>query len=352
MSVFDSPSYDHHEIVAFHEDPPSGLRAIIAVHDTRPGPALGGCRMYPYHSEAQALEDVLRLSRGMTYKSALAGLPLGGGKSVIVGNPHTEKTPQLLRAMGDFVNRLGGRYITAEDSGTDVEDMKIIRERTSHVSGVLEGSQFNGDPSPYTAYGVYCGIKVAVGHKYGLTCLEGLSVALQGAGSVGRHLAKRLIDEGARVYVADVNPINLRAAAELGAEVVDVDSILGLDVDILAPCAMGAVINADTVEHIRAGIIAGAANNQLATPREGKRLRERGILYAPDFVINAGGIIDVYYQRTEGNSEKSRSHVEHIATSLAAIFSRADSENIATASVAELLAREILERKGAAEHAA
>lgn len=341
MSVFKSSSYDQHELVAFHEDSATGLKAIIAVHNSRLGPAVGGCRMYDYADEQAALEDVLRLSRGMTYKSALAGLPMGGGKSVIIGNPATEKTPELMRAMGVFVERLGGRYITAEDSGTTVEDIKYIGERTSYISGVSDTSKFGGDPSPYTAYGVFCGIKAAVKHKLGKDNVSGIRVAIQGVGSVGRHLTQELLDEGAVVYVADVNITNLERAKKLGAEVVSIDDILSMDVDVLAPCAMGAVVNDKTIDLIKAPIIAGGANNQLATPDHGLRLHNNGVLYAPDFVINAGGIIDVHYQQNGGSHDQSKAHVERISGVLDEIFTRSLLEDADTSRVAEAMAEEI-----------
>lgn len=345
MSVFSSSHFDQHELVSFREDKNTGLKAIIAVHNTNLGPALGGCRMFPYTNDNEALADVLRLSRGMTYKSALAGLPLGGGKSVIIGNPHKDKTPDLMRAMGDFIESLGGLYITAEDSGTGVEEMKFIAERTSYVSGIEEGGKFGGDPSPYTAHGVFCGIKAAVKHRFGGDSLSGLSVAVQGAGSVGRHLIKQLIEEGAKVLVADVNAVNIQKAIELGATQVSTDEILFQDVDVLAPCAMGAIINDAVIDSIKARIIAGAANNQLATPLQGLQILKKGILYAPDFVINAGGIIDVHYQRLGRQADESHEHVENIANVLGEIFLRSESVNLPTAVVAEQLAEEIFAGK-------
>ncbi|MFT6163688.1 MAG: leucine dehydrogenase [Zhongshania aliphaticivorans] len=340
MTVFNSPSFDSHELVAFKEDARSGLRAIIAVHNTALGPALGGCRFYPYGSDEQALEDVLRLSRGMSYKSALAGLPLGGGKAVIIGDPASQKSRQLLLAMGEFIEGLNGQYITAEDSGTGVADMKVIGERTTYVSGVMDGSRFGGDPSPYTAQGVFCGIKAACAFRHKANSLKGVRVAIQGAGSVGRHLTALLVAAGAEVFIADINAANLELAQALGAKTVAVADVLSMDADVLAPCAMGAVIDEQTVGVIKAGIVAGAANNQLAQVIQGEQLRQRGILYAPDFVINAGGIIDVYYQRAEGSSEKSTAHVETIADTLQRIFRRAEHTGETTARVAELLAEE------------
>lgn len=341
MSVFSTPAYDHHERVVFRDDPTSGLRAIIAVHNSNLGPALGGCRMFPYASDAAALDDVLRLSRGMTYKSALAGLPLGGGKAVIMGDPQAGKSRALLLAMGDFVDSLGGRYITAEDSGTSVADMVIMGERTAYVSGVQMGGRFGGDPSPFTAYGVYCGMLAAIEHRLGRREVKGLRVAVQGVGAVGRHLAERLIARGAIVFAADLNADNLQRAQALGAKVVGVDEISGLEVEVFAPCALGASIDVVSLENLRAPVVAGAANNQLASPAQGERLRQRGILYAPDFVINAGGIIDIYHQRAGNATHQSERHIEGIATVLREVFVRADREQRSTESVAESMAEEI-----------
>ncbi|MBW2941309.1 Glu/Leu/Phe/Val family dehydrogenase [Zhongshania aquimaris] len=341
MSTFSCPSFNQHELVAFKEDSKTGLKAIIAVHNTNLGPSLGGCRMYPYLNDDLALNDVLRLSLGMTYKSALAGLPLGGGKSVIIGNPNTEKSTELLLAMGEFIDSLGGKYISAEDSGTCVSDLKTMGRKTKYVAGVCDNQKYGGDPSPYTAYGVYCGILSALKHKRGTDSLKGVRIALQGAGSVGRHLIDMLVKNGATVFVSDVNKANLEKATALGAQIVDNNSIISLDVDVFTPCAMGGVINDDTVDLIRAEIIAGAANNQLAASEHGERLRQRGILYAPDFVINAGGIIDVHYQRVGATTQESETKTKEIGATLAEIFKRADSEKMTTASIAEKLAEEI-----------
>lgn len=337
MSVFSSPSFDHHELVAFSEHQTSGLKAIIAVHNSNLGPAVGGCRMFPYVSDEAALEDVLRLSRGMTYKSALAGLPLGGGKAVIIGDHRTQKTPALLEAMGDFIDTLGGKYITAEDSGTGVADMKIIGQRTKHVSGVDAEQSFGGDPSPYTAHGIFWGMKAALQHKLGSDEFNGVRVALQGAGAVGRYLAEQLIAEGAKVFVADINQENLDRVVAMGATQVGVDEIVAYDADVFAPCAMGAVLNDETIPTLQAKIVAGGANNQLAKQQHGEALRALGILYAPDFVINAGGIIEIHHQRMD-TADLSREHVERIGETLAEIFALSDQQNLATVDVAERLA--------------
>jgi leucine dehydrogenase len=337
MSVFSSPSFDQHELVAFTEDPATGLKAIIAVHDTHLGAALGGCRMFAYANDADALEDVLRLSRGMTYKSALAGLPMGGGKAVIIGDPYTQKSDALLEAMGEFIDTLGGKYITAEDSGTCVADMKIIKRSTSFVSGVNAEEKFGGDPSPFTAFGIYCGIKAALKHKAGLDSVNNISVAVQGAGTVGCYLIELLVKGGAEVFVADINHANLEKAALLGATPVAVDEILSLAVDVLAPCAMGGVINDESIATLRAKIIAGGANNQLAESRHGEYLRQQGILYAPDFVINAGGVIHIHHQHM-GTVVDSRAHIENIGKTLLEIFTLSDKQNLSTVDVAEQMA--------------
>ena len=337
MCVFSSPSFDHHELVSFTEHQASGLKAIIAVHNSNLGPSVGGCRMFPYASDADALEDVLRLSRGMTYKSALAGLPMGGGKAVILGDHRTQKTPALLEAMGDFINAQGGKYVTAEDSGTGVEDMKIIGRRTEYVSGVDENQSFGGDPSPFTAYGIFCGMKAALKHKSGKDDVRGVRVAVQGTGAVGRYLSDLLIKDGATVLVADINQENLDKAVALGAEQVNVDDIIGLDVDVFAPCAMGAILDDQSIATLKAGIVAGGANNQIAEHRHGEMLRELGILYAPDFVINAGGIIEIHHQRA-GTPDQSNAHVERIGDTLGEIFRISDEQEVATVDVAEQLA--------------
>ncbi len=338
MSVFSAPSFDQHELVVFHEDPASGLRAIIAIHNTALGPATGGCRMFDYASDDAALDDVLRLSRGMTYKSALAGLPYGGGKAVILGDPARDKNRKRLLAMGEFINSLHGRYIGAEDSGTGVADIQVMREKTPYVYGVAKQQRFGGDPSPYTALGVYCGIKAALRYQRGSDDLSGLRIAIQGAGAVGRCLGERLLKDGAEVYVADIRPANLQRVVDLGAKAVPTRDLLSLDVDVLAPCAMGAVLNEDTVRNLSADIVAGAANNQLASPELAETLRERGIVYAPDFVINAGGIIDVYYQQQGAGSEQSERHIEQIGETLTRVLQLSEAEGRSTHAVAESLA--------------
>ncbi len=344
MSVFESASFDHHELVSFREDPQSGLQAIIAIHNTHLGPAMGGCRMYPYANSNEALADVLRLSRGMSYKSALAGLPYGGGKAVIIGDPKKDKTPARLQAMGEFIDSLGGRYITAEDSGMGVEDLKQLALKTPYVVGLNDSLAHGGDPSPATAQGVFVGIKAALQYRYGSESLRGRRVAIQGAGAVGLELLGLLLAEGAEVAVADLNIARLEQAARLGAEIVEPRNILSMAVDVLAPCAMGAVINDDSIGELRAGIIAGSANNQLLHSLHGEQLRERGILYAPDFVINAGGIIDIYHQERGSDSAQRDAHIGNIAGSLSRIFKEAEEKGVSTDYVAEEMARQHLDR--------
>lgn len=348
MSVFQSKDFDGHEQVAFFEDGETGLRAIVAIHNTNLGPALGGVRMWPYTSDQEALSDVLRLSRGMTYKSALAGLAFGGGKSVIIGDPHADKSDALMRAMGRCVDALCGRYIAAEDSGTCVDDMKQIAEETDHVLGIANkrttrGDVRSGDPSPATARGVFVGLRAAVRHQLGRDDLENLKVAVQGVGNVGERVVQHLCDAGARCWITDIHADRLeRVADETGAIPVTAEDIFTCDVDVLAPCALGAVINSETIPRLKARVVAGAANNQLKRAAHGETLMREGILYAPDYVINAGGVIDVA-QELNGNGydlERVVEQVEGIGASLTEIFQRADAEQRATNVVADDLARE------------
>lgn len=346
MSVFDVKDFDDHEQVVFCRDPDSGLRAIIAIHNTSRGPSLGGCRMWPYPSDEEALKDVLRLSKGMTYKSAMANLDLGGGKSVIVGNPRTDKSEGLLRSMGRFVDSLGGRYIAAEDSGTCVGDLKVMAEETCYVAGITDkttgdGGMRSGDPSPATAYGVVSGIRAAVRHRFSREDLNGLRVAVQGMGNVGFRVARHLREAGAALWVCDIYDDQVRQAVEeLGATPISADAIFDQDVDVFTPCALGAVINDDTLSRLRAAVVAGAANNQLAEPRHGRSLMERGILYAPDYVINAGGIIDVSYERDGFDRDKLVHHLDGIGETLTEIFLRADAESLPTDVIADRIAEE------------
>ena len=352
MSVFDHSEFDNHEHVAFYHDEAAGLSAIIAVHNPNLGPALGGCRMWPYVNSAEALTDVLRLSKGMTYKSAMANLKLGGGKSVIIGDPRKVKTPEMMTAMGKFVDSLGGKYFTAEDSGISVTDLKTMAQESDYIAGTkahyhYAGETADGNPAPSTAYGVFVGVKASVEHAL-KSDLNGVRVAIQGMGHVGYRLAEHLHSAGAKLFVTDIYPEGVdRAVKELGATAVAPEEIYGLDVDVVAPCAMGASINDETLSTLKAKVIAGAANNQLAREEIGDVLQERGIVYAPDYVINAGGVIDIYHQRMESSSNEAlRDHLEQIGDTLKEIFERADAEGRATNRVANVIAEERFKNKG------
>ena len=301
MDLFTLPDFDDHEQVVFGHDRPSGLRAIVAIHSTALGPAAGGCRMWPYPSSDEALTDALRLSRGMSYKNAMAELGLGGGKAVILGDARTAKTPELLQAFGRLVESLGGRYITAEDVGTTTGDMQQVAAATGFVSGLARGTgEVGGDPGPQTALGVFFGIQAAVRFQLGRS-LEGLTVAVQGLGGVGHPLCRLLAADGARLKVADARRERAeQVREELGATVVGTETIFDEDADVFAPCALGAVLHEHTIARLRARVVAGAANNQLAAAADGDALLKAGILYAPDYVINAGGIINVAHEYRGG----------------------------------------------------
>jgi len=346
VSVFDHPEFDHHESVNFFDDPQSGLRAIVAVHSAALGPAAGGCRRWTYASDDIALTDVLRLSRGMTYKNAVASLPFGGGKAVILATEQTPKSTQLFEAFGRAVESLNGRYITAEDVGISVDDMRTVRGVTRFVSGLPQsGDGAGGDPSPWTALGVFQGIKAAAAAKLGTDSLEGLRVAVQGVGHVGVYLCRMLHEAGARLVIADVSNPSLRSVCEtMPAELASPQDILFSDVDVLAPCALGNVLNSETIPRIRAKIVAGAANNQLATTEDGIRLAELGILYAPDYVINAGGVISVAHEYLGQSSEQQvRAEVSRIPLRLRDIFAEAAERGLPTNVLADDLARRIVE---------
>lgn len=330
MPVFSAPSFSNHENVIFCHDKATGLKAIIAIHDTTLGSALGGCRFWNYASENEALNDVLRLSQGMTYKAAISKLPLGGGKSVIIGDPKAIKTKELLLAFGRFVDRLGGLYITAEDVGTSVEDMSIIHTQTDHVVGLAGGS---GDPSPLTAYGVYRGLCAAAKHKFGADTPQGMRVVVQGLGHVGMNLCKHLHQAGAQLFVFDINEQAVKTAVDsFGATVLKAEDIFTFEADIFSPCALGAILNDTTIPQMKYKIIAGAANNQLESPHNGEQLRNLGILYTPDYVLNAGGLINVWYERSHGGYDRATAmeHIETIHETLLEIFSIADQEGIPT----------------------
>jgi leucine dehydrogenase len=348
MEIFDLREFDAHELVVFGHDAASGLRAIIAIHSTALGPAAGGCRMWPYASTAEAVADVLRLSRGMSYKNALAGLKFGGGKAVIIGDARKGKTPELFEAFGRFVDSLGGRYVTAEDVGTTTTDMTQVARGTRYVAGLgAAPGEAGGDPGPKTALGVFLGLKAAVKFRLGRADLTDVSVAVQGAGGVGYHLCGMLAAEGAKLSVADVRPVALqRVCDEFKARAVAVEEVLFEDVDVLSPCALGAVLSAQSIPRLRARVIAGAANNQLAQGQDGAALPAAGILYAPDYVINAGGIISVSREYHGGASEAQViADIHGIPARLTEIFERARRENRTTNAVADELARERLGRQ-------
>jgi leucine dehydrogenase len=345
MGVFEHAEFDNHESLHFFHDDATGLQAIIAVHSTALGPAAGGCRRWIYNNSADALTDALRLSRGMTYKNAVAGLKFGGGKAVILGHKETPKSPALFAAFGRAVDSLGGRYITAEDVGCSVDDMRSVREQTEFVSGLPQsGTSAGGDPSPWTAIGCLEGIQAAVKARLGVDSLKGLRVAVQGVGHVGLHLCRLLHEEGAELFVSDVNRGNLKAAHEaLPVTEVAPTELLFTDVDVLAPCALGNILTSTTIPRIRAKVIAGAANNQLATAADGARLAEREILYAPDYVINAGGIISVAREYYGSSSEDEvRADVSRIRERLQAIFDEAKSSGRPTNELADELARNLV----------
>ncbi|WP_367198263.1 Glu/Leu/Phe/Val dehydrogenase [Amorphus sp. 3PC139-8] len=344
-AVFDHPAFDDHEQVVFCSDAENGLTAIIAIHDTSLGPALGGCRMWSYPSSSDAVTDALRLSRGMTYKNALAGLDLGGGKAVILGDPRRDKTPALMTAFGRKVAALGGRYITAEDVGISTDDIEIVAGETEHARGTLATGL--GDPSPYTSLGVFYGIKAALAHRTGSDRLHGRRIVIQGLGHVGFGLAELLADHGAELVVADIDAERVDAAvARFGAETVAPNRAHTIEADVFAPCALGAGLNETTIPELAAPIVAGAANNQLATEEDGERLLDRGILYAPDYAINAGGVISIALAKPGEGDEAVRRKVIAIGETLGQIFARADSERRPTGAVADAIARERLTRDG------
>ncbi|MDT0557254.1 Glu/Leu/Phe/Val dehydrogenase [Ichthyenterobacterium sp. W332] len=345
--VFGQNSFDNHEQIVFCNDKDTGLKAIIGIHNTVLGPALGGTRMWSYNSEWEALNDVLRLSRGMTFKSAITGLNLGGGKAVIIGDSKTMKTPELMKRFGEFVNSLSGKYITAEDVGMETSDMDLVREVTPYVTGISESKGGAGNPSPITAYGVFMGMKAAAKFKYGTDVLEGKKVVVQGIGHVGEALVEHLSCEGAHVVISDINEERL----DLVSKKYDVSIYRGSDIysedmDIYAPCALGATINDDTIYKIKAEIIAGAANNQLASEnKHGKLLQERGIVYAPDFLINAGGIINVYAELENYGKQEIMRKTENIYNTCLEILERSKQYNITSNDAALAIALERIEER-------
>jgi leucine dehydrogenase len=334
--------YDYGE-VHLKLDKATGLRAIVAIHDTRLGPSLGGCRFIHYDSDEAAVVDALRLARGMTYKAALAGLPHGGGKSVIMRPSQHFDRVALFRAFGKFIDDLRGHYITAEDSGTGLEDMEVIRSVTKWVTGVDPSHGGSGDPSPFTALGVRRGIEACVEKKLGKRTLAGVHVVVQGVGHVGYHLCRELHEHGAKLTVADVDPLKAeRAQRELGAKLVPLEGIFDVDCDVFAPCALGSALNDETIPRLKARIVAGAANNQLAQPRHGDDLHARGILYAPDYAINAGGLINVAQEVVGYDEKKARAKTLEIHGTIAEIVDRSEALKAPTHKVADMLAEERL----------
>ncbi len=339
MEIMSSITEMGHEEVVFFHARDFGLKAIVAIHDTTLGPALGGCRMLPYKTDDEALYDVLRLSRGMTYKNAVAGLNLGGGKSVIIGDPKKDKSEAFFRAFGRFLESLGGRYITAEDVNTAVEDMENIFQETSHVVGIPAAHGGSGDPSPFTALGTFRGIEAAAEYKYGKRDLKGLSFAVQGVGHVGMHLVRMLGEAGAKVYATDTDQARLQHAVEKhGAEAVGLDEIYETDAKVFSPCALGGSVNPETLEKLKCEIIAGAANNQLDTNATGDELSKRDILYVPDYVINAGGVINVAIERQGYNRERATHQVNRIFDICMHVFGISHHENMPTYLAADHLA--------------
>jgi len=346
MKILQMMSEHNHEEVVFCQDKDSGLRAIIAIHDTTLGPSLGGTRMWPYKTEEEALEDVLRLSRGMTYKAAAAGLNLGGGKAVIIGDPHADKNEMRFRAFGRFVEGLAGRYITAEDVGTEVRDMEWVRMETQWVTGISEALGGSGDPSPVTARGVYHGMKATVEAAFGSSSLRGKKVAIQGAGHVGYYLAEFLAKEKAKIFITDIKQDRVdKVVNDFGATAVEPNKIYSSDCDVFAPCALGAIINDETIPQFKCKIIAGGANNQLADEKKhGKILQEKGIYYAPDYVINAGGLINVANEVEGYNREKALKEAEGIYHIVKQIFELAQKESIPTSVASNRLAERRIEQ--------
>jgi len=345
--LFETLASSGHEQVVFCHNPDAGLKAIIAIHNTVLGPALGGVRMRPYANEADALHDVLRLSRTMTYKNALAGLNVGGGKAVILGDPRSDKTEQLLRAFGRAVDALGGRYITAEDVGTDVNDMELVYLETEYVTGVHQVHGGSGDPAPFTAYGTLQALTASLARKLGHEDVSKTRIAVQGLGHIGMELVKLLRERGARLFVTDLDPAKVeRAVSEFGAEAVGTEEIYDLPVDVLAPCAMEGAIGMDTVDRLKARIICGSANNQLANHAVGDELHRRGILFAPDYAVNAGGVMNVSLEIDGYNRERAMRLIRNIYYTLGRIYDLSEREDISPQHAADRMAEARLESIG------
>lgn len=339
-----NPDYNEFEQLVYCNDPTVGLKAIISIHNTALGPAVGGCRMWAYANEDEALTDVLRLSRGMTYKAAISGLEWGGGKAVIIGDAKTQKNPAMLARFGEFVDRLGGNYVTAKDVGIGGPDLKIIKSKTKHVLGIEGEAASSGDPSPATAFGVYQGIRASAKHAFGANNLKGLTIALQGLGSVSYYMLEHLMADGAKVVACDIDQATIeRATKKYNIEIVNPDAIYDVPCDVFAPCALGATINSKTLPRIKTKVIAGAANNQLATEADGAEVMRRGIVYAPDYAINAGGLINIYHEgHTSGGYNKNRAmdHVAKIGPTIEMILERAKAERMPSHVIADKIAEE------------
>lgn len=348
MGTFEVISkHGDHEQVVFCHDKTVGLKAIIAIHNTALGPALGGTRMWNYKTEDEALVDVLRLSKGMTYKAAAAGLNLGGGKAVIIGDSKTQKTEGLFRAFGQFINSLNGRYITAEDVGTSVGDMENIFMETPWVTGIPKDFGGSGDPSPYTAHGVLMGIKAGAKWKLGTDDLRGVRVAVQGLGNVGTHLVKYLTEEGAKVIVSDIDTMKIKQHVDqYKVESTTADLIASTECEIFAPCAMGSVINDTSITKLKTKVVAGGANNQLAEPKHGDQLREMGVLYVPDYVINAGGLMNVFVELEGYSSDRSFEKTRKVFDNCTKVFEIAQRDEIGTHLAADRLAEERIRTVG------
>jgi leucine dehydrogenase len=346
-SLWDYPDFDDHEIVHFVTDRATGLRAVIAVHSTALGPGAGGVRFWHYAEAGEAVRDALRLSRGMSFKNAMAGLPLGGGKAVILADESRSKTPQMLDAYGRAVEGLCGRYVTAEDVGITVSDLVRVARHTRYIAGLPVGEgAVGGDPGPHTSYGVFLGIKAAVRRALGKDTLQGLHIAIQGAGSVAGGVARRAAEEGARISLTDIDRGRAEGlAGEVGGSVVDPEAIMTLEADVLSPNALGAILTEESIAALRVPIVAGGANNQLAIPADGQRIHERGILYAPDYVINAGGIINVSTEYLkDGDQATVRSRIEQIPVRLDQIWSESSATGRNPAEVADAMAKRLIGR--------
>ncbi len=340
MNLFETIHTTEHEQVVFCHNKDAGLKGIIAIHNTTLGPALGGLRMWPYATEQEALDDVLRLSRGMTYKAAVAGLNLGGGKSVLIGDPRTDKSEALFRAFGRFIDSMNGRYITAEDVGIDVNDMEYVFQETDNCVGVHQVHGGSGDPSPFTAFGTLQGIRASLQNKFGNEDVGNFSYAVQGVGHVGYELVKLLRNEGAKVFVTDINEEAVQACVELGCEAVGLDEIYDVDADVFCPTALGAVVNEQTIPRFKFKVVCGAANNQLATDEAGNELAARGILYAPDYAVNAGGLMNVSIEFEGYNRERAKRMMRTIYYNVSKIFQISERDGIPSWKAADRMAEE------------